>query len=35
LVLSTGHGARGLHCFNFNLSREFSVIQGPLRNFGK
>jgi hypothetical protein len=35
LVLSAGHGARGLHCFDFSLSREFSVIQGPLRNFEK
>jgi hypothetical protein len=35
LVLSAGHGTRGLHCFDFSLSREFSVIQGPLRNFGK
>jgi hypothetical protein len=26
LVLSAGHGARGLHCFDFSLSREFSVI---------
>jgi hypothetical protein len=26
LVHSAGHGARGLHCFDFSLSREFSVI---------
>jgi hypothetical protein len=35
LVLFAGHGARGLHCFDFSLSREFSVIQGPLHNFEK
>jgi hypothetical protein len=35
LDFPAGRCARGLHCFDFSLSREFSVIQGPLRNLEK